>query len=294
MNEYYVSNSYKNWERIGEPFQKNGKLYTTAKHQCDRCTKGIYAVGVENGHIKPHPAFGGICLKCGGTGYLTKEIRLYTEKEFAAKEASDEKKREKKAAELEERMKREYASNKAKWLEKNNFNAEGETYVITGDSYSIKNKLKEAGFYFNPVLLWHRSSPEGYEDRVIKIKAEEVLEFSAWGEGHYFAEAKEYVAKKVNPEGNDDSNSEWVGEVGDKISRLSVTLVRKAGFMGNWGWSNVYTFKDSKGNVLVWFSQKDIPYDVDDQMLLSGSIKKLDEYKKVKNTVVTRCKLEEA
>ena len=29
--EYYTANSYKSYKRIGEPFTKNGKLYTNAE-----------------------------------------------------------------------------------------------------------------------------------------------------------------------------------------------------------------------------------------------------------------------
>ena len=82
--EYFTADSYKNWERIGEPFTNSkGKLYTKVKCKCDRCHKGVYVTRVENGVPVPHPAYGGVCLKCGGDGYLMEEVRLYTEKEYA-------------------------------------------------------------------------------------------------------------------------------------------------------------------------------------------------------------------
>ena len=39
---------------------------------------------------------------------------------------------------------------KGKWLEENGFSHLGETYVVMGNSYSIKDALKEAGFKFSP------------------------------------------------------------------------------------------------------------------------------------------------
>ena len=42
--EYFVTSSYKDCERIGQPYDKEGKLYTKIHIPCDRCTNGIYAI----------------------------------------------------------------------------------------------------------------------------------------------------------------------------------------------------------------------------------------------------------
>ena len=158
--EYYTSVSYQNWERIGSPFNKNGKLYTKVKEKCPRCGgTGIYAIGVENGYIKPHPAYGGVCLQCDGTGTLTKEVRLYTEKEFNQMQKNAVAAKEKKEAAREAKMKAEYNQNKINWLKNNEFNEDGFTFIITGESYSIKDQLKIDNFKYDIVLGWHRSYP---------------------------------------------------------------------------------------------------------------------------------------
>ena len=49
---------------------------------------------------------------------------------------------------------------KAEWLEKNGFSADGLTYCIFGDdTYSIKEKLKQLGCRFSPLLKWHSPEP---------------------------------------------------------------------------------------------------------------------------------------
>lgn len=289
MTDYFVSNSYKNWERIGEPFDKNGKLYTKAKCKCDRCVKGVYICRVENNQPVPHPAYGGICLKCGGTGYLTKEIRLYTEKEFKQKEAAAAKQKAKKAAELEAKMKAEYADKKAAWMERNGFNAEGATYIITGDSYSIKDELKAAGWKFDSVLLWHKADPAGYEDRVKKFYDYELIEYSAWGEGHFKTGAKDYVMQKMLPAEVKDLT--YVGEVGEKLKKVPVTFTRKNSFCGRFGLTNIYEFRDDDGNYLNWFTTCDIDFEVGNILYLSGTVKEHKEYRGIPQTIVTRCKL---
>lgn len=290
MTEYFVSNSYKNWERLGEPFEKNGKLYTRAKCKCDRCVKGVYVCRVENGQPVPHPAYSGVCLKCGGVGYLTKEIRLYTEKEYNQKEAAAARAKEKREAEAEERMKREYASKKAAWKERNGFDAEGATYIITGDSYSIKEELKEAGWKFDPVLLWHKADPAGYEDRVHKFYDYEIIEYSAWGEGHYRTSAKDYIMQQLLPV-EEIQDLTYLGTVGEKVKNIPATFTRKNSFCSRFGLTNIYEFRDGDGNYLVWFTTCGIDFEVGDLVKLTGTVKEHKDYKGIPQTIVTRCKL---
>lgn len=289
--EYFTATSYQNWERIGSPFDKNGKLYTKVKEKCPRCGGiGIYAIGVENGHIKPHPAYGGVCLQCGGTGTLTKEVRLYTEDEFNQMQKNAAAAKERKEAAREAKMKAEYAQKKAEWLEKNGFSSEGYTYIVTGDSYSIKDQLKKDGFKFDLVLKWHRATKDGYEDQVIEVNVNEIIEFSAWGKGYYITGAKDLIEKKLAAT-QPESASEWIGEVGSKLPQTKVQLIKKGGFQGQYGWSNLYNFKDTSNNIICWFTTINIDFEENDWLLLSGNVKKHDEYKGTKSTIVSRCKL---
>ena len=290
--EYFVADSYKGYELIGSPFDKGGKLYSEAKCKCDRCHKGIYVARVENNQIVPHPAYGGVCLKCGGSGYLTKTIRLYTETEYNRMQKANAAARARKEASREKEMRENYAQKKADWLESHGFSAEGVTYIVTGDSYSIKEQLKSDGFKYDTVLKWHKSSAEGYENQTIELNIDEVIEFSAWGEGHYKLGAKDIIEKKIAA-AQPKVNSNWVGEISSKYEAGLVQLIRKSGFETAYGFSYVYTFQDQDENILTWFTAKDLGLDINDQVYLKGTVKSHDEYKSVKNTILTRCKIEE-
>jgi hypothetical protein len=55
---------------------------------------------------------------------------------------------------------------KTEWLEANGFSEYGVTYLVLGNSYPIKDSLKDAGFKFSPLLRWHGGNcdfelPEG-------------------------------------------------------------------------------------------------------------------------------------
>ena len=114
--EYVVATSYRKWDRVGEPYEKGGKLYTKIKCECPRCGGlGIIASRIENDRIVPIPVDGGICYQCGGSKYITKEARLYTSKEYETIERNQKKAKERKAEELKAKMEAEYAHKKAVW-----------------------------------------------------------------------------------------------------------------------------------------------------------------------------------
>lgn len=287
--EYALAPLYRDYETVGTPYFKNGKMYTKARRVCDRCVKGVYVCRVENGRPVPHPVANGVCFQCGGTGFIQKEVRLYTVAEAAKMEQRNEAARIKRQQELEARMKAEYAEKKVKWLKDNGWSQDGITYIVTGDSYSIKDDLKDAGWLFDYVLRWHKADPTGYEDRVKKVEIDKVIEFSAWGEGHYLTEAKDYVDSLLT-EDSADRNSQWVGQIGSRDT-FNVTLVSKRGFQGQYGYSNVYTFRTEDGNILTWFSTVEVEKEPGDQFTLVGTIKDHTEYKNIKQTILSRCKI---
>ena len=298
MEKYYTATTYKNWERVGKPFSNDkNNLCTKVKQKCDRCTNGIYAVGVENGHIKPHPAYNGVCLKCNGVGYIVKTVRLYTEKEFNSLEKAKERAAEKRLEEAEkvEQEKRAKAGEvKANWLLENGFNETGVTYVyIADDSYNRKDELKAAGWRYHALIGWHIGEvnvPHNEEDIYI-LDADTAAEFNMYGDGTWRYSVKEVIAK-AKASLKAESRSEWIGLEKEKIIDLPVVLKRKSGYQTRFGWSDIYTFMNGD-NVIVCFTSSNIGLEEGKEYLLSATIKAHNEYKGEKQTVVKRIKVKE-
>lgn len=292
MEKYFTADSYKNWERIGEPFTNSkGKLYTKIKCTCDRCHKGVYVTRVENGVPVPHPAYNGVCLKCNGKGYLTDEVRLYTEKEYNAMIKRNEAARAKKEQEHEAKLKAEFADKKAQWLKDNEFNESEITYIyFPADSYEVKETLKGAGFRYHPLLLWHRDNNVGYEDTTIAVPFAAIGEFSAWGRGEFYSYCKETVQTMIR-EARPVADTEWVAAEKEKISNVIATLTKARSFDTRYGRSTAYTFVEGK-HIYVWFTAKYLEFEIGDTVVLSGTVKKLQEYDGQRQVVLTRCKVE--
>lgn len=290
-----VAKSYEGYEYDEtKAYEKNGKMYVSARCKCDRCTKGVYVTRVENGQLIPHPAFSGVCLKCKGSGFITKEVRLYTDKEFEQMEKANIKAAEKREAAREQKMKAEYANKRAKWLEENCFNENLTTFVyFPADSFEVKDSLKDAGFHFSKILLWHIANiPEGYEDKVVEITLDQVAEIGAWGEGFYRPDARTFVDDMLkNCRPVEESTSEWLFEEKERFYDYAVVLKSVRGMETRFGWTTLIKFEDDHGNILDWWTSTDVKAEVGDRVLLTGTVKSHNEYKGIKSTIVTRCRL---
>lgn len=290
--EYFVAESYTGWELVGAPFEKKGKMYTKARTTCDRCYKGVYVTRVENGVPVPHPNYGGVCLKCNGAGYLTKEIRLYTQKEKDAAARSKERAAERKAAERLEAADRK----KAEWLERAGFDANGNmTVYIAADSYDIKDTLKANGWKYSPFLGWYTTYENAIsqfsEDKIYTFPYEDAVTINVYGEGCW----RNSIKEKLNQIRYDHQphNSNWYGEVGERFYDLPITVVRVGGCETMYGWSNIITFVDEASNLFTWFTSSSCSYQKGDKLLMAATVKKHNEYNGEKTTVVTRATLKE-
>lgn len=269
---------------------KNGtKIYHD--YTCTRCGGA--------GYSEAWRFTGMTCYKCGGTGKQPEPqvIKVYTP-EYEAKLAEQrakrhEKQRLQRVAELKEKL--------PEMLMEKGFNIEGKVYAATGDTYSIKDELKEAGAHWKPRLnSWIFTEPHP-EYHTVEISWDEVMEPNF--EGGWLD------WKDINPSELIQSKlpkvekpvSEYVGEVGKRLE-AEVTLVDVFGFevpsFTPWGGTDtkmVYKFEDASGNILVWFTTG---YGLDAQQYPQGSILKIrgtvkehSEYKGSKQTVLQRVKV---
>lgn len=87
----------------------------------------------------------------------------------------------------------------------------------------------------------------------------------------------------------------WLGEPKAKLQGLLVELVDRKAIDGTYGTTYKFTFRGEAGHCLIWFASSDP--DPDDtfrlgmRFTLSGTVKKHDEWKGQKQTVLIRCKL---
>lgn len=120
----------------------------------------------------------------------------------------------------------------------------------------------------------------------------------------YIAYQKELENDKKKAQKQAESTiSQHVGKIGDKIQK-ELTLKYRYSYDTNYtyygGTSYIYIFMDDKGNQYKWNTSKflekiiDNEYksvNINDKIIVKGTIKEHTEYKGTKQTVLTRCKI---
>lgn len=84
--------------------------------------------------------------------------------------------------------------------------------------------------------------------------------------------------------------SEHIGNVGDKITATIDSWKILASWDTQWGTTRMYQFVDTDGNVLIWKSSKYID-DEEQLTTIKGTVKEHGEFRDVKQTILTRCKV---
>ena len=289
MNKWYVADSYKDMEQIGDAFKnEKGKMYIKVKGICPRCS--------GSGHYSYNQMDGTRCYGCGGRGTTTMKVRAYTEKEYnrmqAAKEHARIKREEEKAAKIRD-LEENAATYKHEVALKLGFGENEKAYLVYGDdTFVIKDKLKEMGARFDPTLKWYFSEevelPEGY--KLCEIGFDELYTYNPrtkWAE--FKEDAKTIVSRRMAELKGPSTSVFYPAAEKDRIRNITAKVDSIHGFEGIYGYTSVYTFT-SGDYVFVWMTSKcDLNLAVGDVVNLTGTIKKFDEYMGIKNTYLTRC-----
>lgn len=106
-----------------------------------------------------------------------------------------------------------------------------------------------------------------------------------------YLDQKAYEGKKAQ-EHKEEAKSEYQGEVGDKLEIQCSSFKCISTFDNMYGTTWLYKFTDESGNIYTWFASSPVQ-DEDKVIAIKGTVKKHEEYKGVKQTIMTRCKVTE-
>ena len=102
-----------------------------------------------------------------------------------------------------------------------------------------------------------------------------------------YKKAKELIAKK-EAEKKACAESEYVGNIGDKVEFDVVAGDVVYSTYTDYGMLYIYKFLDANKNVYIWKSSKELEGDINK---IKGTIKNHEEYNGVKQTILTRCRV---
>ncbi len=236
------------------------------------------------------------CWECGGSGMRStpKIYKEYTPEYEAKLKAQRAKRLEKKLA--DERAHADELN--ADFYKRNGFDADGNMWIVLGNSYDIKDELKELGCKFIKFLSCWSSDHELESIKTIKVNASDFYDKDIAGV-YMWQCPKIAEGLAIIQQANDDlraseSSSSYVGKIGDKIE-VKARLTKCHSYDSTFNHHTVTTFinifTDEAGNVYVWKSTAFFDAGLDDVVTLKGTVKDHSTYNGIKQTILTRCKV---
>jgi len=199
---------------------------------------------------------GGVCYQCRGKATIAKAYRVYTAKKLAHLVSNDEKRAAKKQAEQDQKAERAYQMF-ITW-------AEPRANLVTRISAAQGNSF--------------------LADLTSKLRRHVVLTDKQM-------DAAERALDRDENRAQENAASEWVGEVKER-RELEVEVLGVYGTDGVYGHTDIVKMKDLDGNLFTWFASDYTDLERGDRLSITGTVKKHDEYKGTKQTVITRCRYE--
>lgn len=151
------------------------------------------------------------------------------------------------------------------------------------------------------LIAWALTNEEdyGYMTNLMSILRCEYCEYKHIGlissavASYRRATEKQERAEKARQDRNKVKPSEYIGTIGERLT-VEVTLTKSFSFESNYGYypttTYIHNFIDDHGNVFIWKTTSSEPRE-DEIIRLTGTVKEHSEYREVKQTVLTRCKI---
>lgn len=264
---------------------KNGEIITYENvegNECDCLRCG------GNGKIQMYSYIEqGICFKCGGSGRQQLPSKTYNLEDAKTKSNKIINiKTSKYALEIEVLNRKD--------REKSIFNKD--LYAVLGDIDDIEEELKLIAKW-NNLLQTYTFSEEQKNYKTLKITYEDVTETAElfpndakFGGIYRDREDLDKIVALREYINNTRTHSNHIGQPKDKIE-IDVTLSKITGFSSNYGYTNIYIFKDANKNILTWTTSKDMEdWEEGQKLTIRATIKSHDEYRGEKQTSILRVK----
>ena len=233
---------------------------------------------------------GGMCYKCNGSGNIIKDVRMYEDAELERMERASKKALDKRRAEADERAKQHQKAYNANLLRMYGFESD-EAYLVIGDSFKIKDKLKEHGAKYTQELHWVCPTEPTWLPAAdyAKITVSNIFVINEHGT---YSMRDDYI---IFMDSLKPVRGEFVGQVGHKI-RITAKLIRITSFESTFGYYptmiNMHVFETTNKETLIWKTETKC-LDVETMYVIEGTVKEHSFYNNVKQTVLTRCKVKE-
>ena len=108
-------------------------------------------------------------------------------------------------------------------------------------------------------------------------------------EAQYQAKLAEQARDREERRAHERAQSDHLGSVGERLT-VTAQIVCERVRDGQWGASTWFLLKTAEGHVLTWQASGSFTVEEGDNVTLTGTVKRHDEYRGGRQTVLTRCR----
>jgi hypothetical protein len=155
--------------------------------------------------------------------------------------------------------------------------------------------LTDADFRIATAALeWAKQLPakDEYQYNIRLIAEQSAIEFRSCGFAASiipaYARAQDQEIKRAERR-KSMKGSEHLGVAKQRLRDIPATVYGHSVLEGDFGTTHVYRFRDTSGNVIIWYASRTQKIDLNDQVLLTGTVKKLETWEGINQTVLSRC-----
>ena len=160
--------------------------------------------------------------------------------------------------------------------------------IFKGNTFEDKEYFKSNSARYTRLWGWYFVSTEDLPDDIPDDVEPVRLDWSLVGNEDGTLKPENAVTAAVESLIYDSDESEYQGEVGDKITAI-VTVEKAIMLDGYYGPSTMHIMRDYDGNCYVWTTAAR-SWEVGSEHNIAGTIKELKQYRGTKQTVLTRCR----
>ena len=280
-----TAKSYDGMEVLGQPFNKDGKLYVKVRGKCSRCG--------GSGHYSYNSLDGTRCYGCGGSGVQTQVVRWYTD----SQRASMDRAAEKRAAQREVKKAEKAEINRIRFAARNAFGFGDAGYInlVIGNNDQIKEwrlDLPEHTVWYNDFFGWFIPSgrePQEIPSGITTYKLDWELVRDTNDSENLEMRDKDEVRQFVQTLIYGENKSEYQGSPNEWMTK-KVIIKKNITTDSHYGETHIHIMEDEDENQYVW-STASKNLNEGETYTIKMKVKEHKEYKGVKQTVVYYCKL---
>ena len=178
---------------------------------------------------------------------------------------------------------------KLKTLKEINGFSTGSIVIFYGENtYDNKEWFKEQGARYNNYFGWYMPDGKEFDENLPEGTKTAVVNWTDVAVSDDKFKPEKQIKDFVDSLIYEPDESEFYGEVGERVRGIEVTVEKNITLEGYYGTSHMHIMKDEAGHKFVWTTtSKD--WREGEVKKINGTIKEHSLYKNSKQTVLTRC-----